>query len=231
MFIPTILIATVMIAGVFAFTPVDTASTIHSVALQGTSTIRIVEAIEDDTGLSGDITFSRINGEGVWKIESLKVCDFEADSNGSSWVFYTIETDTVGDRFVPNQETGTGDNNPTNFAGSGEYTNARNFGGEGVIFSQNGQPAHALISGSAGGPGSIDNEEGQCTDLLVAQKFEGGTGQDFLLYGDEDNDVVMHFFRADQNTNDDGAGDGAFIIAYISGVGENQMTIIDELRD
>jgi len=77
--IPAILVATVMVAGMFAFMPVEDAATVHTTGTivlaegQGGNVFRINTVLDDDggSGFFGEVSFERQVGTGVYVIERL----------------------------------------------------------------------------------------------------------------------------------------------------------------
>jgi len=104
--IPAILTATVLIAGIFAFRPVNNARTVHNLIiaalsgqLAGANLLRIQTDI-DQIDSSGSvtwtqlITFDRVTGDGAWQIEKLYICDLDT-SGEQVTVGFDIETNIV----------------------------------------------------------------------------------------------------------------------------------------
>jgi len=218
---PTILASVIMIAGIFAFLPVEDVSTIHAIpgGLGGAVTARVVETLDESTGLSGDITISRA-GEGVFTIDRLLICDKEFDNgvSASTWILFSTETDLLGDNF--------------SVAGSaaviGDYQDARNYSGSGVITAR-GHVVHSVISGSNFGS-VAEQADNTCVDILRGAYNENSGGFDIKnLAGDENNDIILHFMRANGGQHD-GDGDDAFLVAYISGASESAITITNDLN-
>jgi len=100
--IPAILAATVMVAGAFAFMPVDQATTVHGdivSALAGAQIIRaetLVSSVFNGAGADGaTITYSLAGGEeGIFRIEGLLLCDLETAAG--TVITYTTETSIAG---------------------------------------------------------------------------------------------------------------------------------------
>jgi len=79
--IPALLVATVMVAGAFAFMPVEQASTVHTSAeLAGANVLRTETVLDltlsTKTG-SGAVTFS--TSDGLFQIKQLLLCSFSGD--------------------------------------------------------------------------------------------------------------------------------------------------------
>jgi len=87
--IPILLGMTVVVAGIFAFAPVQDASTVHS-TLFATNLLRISQDLSNASDLSGFITYDRISGEGAFEIEKLYICDYEA--SGRTFFEFQVET-------------------------------------------------------------------------------------------------------------------------------------------
>jgi len=202
--IPTILVATVMVAGIFAFMPVEQASTVHEseefqtiVTESAGGGVRVTETINDETGLSGYLTFDRIDGAGVFSIDTLMLCDFEADNNWRGQFFYQTETSLT---------TGTG----------------------AKLLNSMERDVTTVISGNPGDGVCIDILQ-QTTVGGLIDFFTGNTGlhgETIQLLGDENNNVIV--FMRDVNGNVSGSGEGtATIVAYISGIATGDITITE----
>jgi len=218
---PTILAAVIMVAGIFAFLPVEDASTVHTGegSLQSATQTRIVETLDDSTGLSGQIIIERSDGAGVFTIEKLSICDKEWDNNtASTWIFFTVETELVGNSLLK--------------AGSaleaGDFQDADEYSGSGVMLHR-GHVVKAVISGSQGAVAS--QADGTCADIMeVSHNSATGSGNRITLGGNEDNDVILTFFDA-RFGDKTGDGDNAFLIAYITGAPAGDITITNNLND
>ena len=96
--IPTILVATVMIAGIFAFAPVEKASTVHDqiiAAIEGNTIVRKTLDIQEDNTWTQVITFNRIDGTGAFQVEKLFVCDLW-NNTGFIDIAFDVETTITG---------------------------------------------------------------------------------------------------------------------------------------
>jgi len=202
--IPTILVATVLIAGIFAFAPVDKASSVHEeiiaailagqgdtvVLLSGAHLERIQTPIDNDSDGDGTtwtqiITYDRTSGTGAFQIEKLYICGLDETDNTSIDVGFDVETDALGDDFISSGQPSlvSSDRNPietgfeSSFDGDNKCVDLRTI-------------AHNLDS-------PLDNEVGHT-----------------FLGGDELNNVNVRIFH---DTCSD-TFDQAFIIAYISGL-------------
>jgi len=217
--IPTVLLSIVMIAGAFAFMPVNDASTVHETsilpALAGATEIRVTEFLDiSGTGLSGEIVFNRISGEGVWQIEKLYLCDYEIP-DASFWVLFSTETDTIGGNFDQSK------------------VNGRNYSGGGVLVNNQGHILHSTYSGS--GVGSFDTGapdfDGSCVDIKnPTTRGNTGTGaiSTIRLAGDLENNIELHFMHLFGTGSGD--ADGATLVAYIVGLTDaSQMLITQDL--
>ena len=199
--IPAILAATVMVAGLFAFAPVQQASTVHlsdnfqSVLTQaaGSTTVRtetFLNVNAGSTGFTGDVTY-RISGGsgGVFSIDSLYVCDLNTtDDDNSARVTYTVNTS------LADSTAGTG-----NLIGTGNHKQTAIFGGTGAT----GEGCHQVNLNSKGGEG----------------------GNIITLQGDHDNAIIVHM-RENIDLPDD-EDDGAYLVAYISGLEDADQLVID----
>ena len=203
--IPTILVATVMVAGLFAFVPVQQASTVHlsddfqeSVA-SAAGQVRVeVTGINESTGLSGYVTFDRIAGEGVFSVEGLYICDLEV-SNENFRSLFEFQTET-------SLATGTG----------------------GKLL---GVMGHEMLSALSGD--SNDGFDQGCFNILNQATYEYESGlsgtlnqQKIFLAGDEDNDIRV-FMRHDSGSMAGSDGDGAVMVAYISGASASDIEAIE----
>ena len=208
--IPAILVSIVMIAGIFAFVPVQQATTVHQQiidAINGGNTdlatelinslsaaqvIRIATFINNDptnsdsTSWTQIITYDRTDGTGAWQIEKLYLCDVEITGGGTIAVGFDVETDLVG--------TNHGSNKPS-------------------LVSSEDQP---VITGLV--PGFDGNND--CVDLrTIAHNFGGGFLNDQVghtfLGGDRSNNVNV---RLQDSACDTDSFRTAVIVAYISGL-------------
>jgi len=209
--IPSILVATVLVAGMFAFMPVEQASTVHtsddtkeSIAAAA-GLVRVeVAGIVDSTGLSGFVTFDRTGGAGAFYIQALYLCDMETDTIGfgSPEDFehefkFQIETDGTG---------GTG----------AKMANVL------------GHPMRAATSGHSG------MADGECFSILTQTNFQADTwhtgyfipGTPVPLLGDENNNVIV-FMKTDSGGFSNAPNDGATMVAYISGVAAGEMSAVE----
>ena len=200
--IPAILAATVMVAGLFAFAPVQQASTVHtsdafkaSVADSAGQVRVAVDGIDDSTGLSGYVTFDRVAGEGVFTIEGLFICDLEIDSEDIRQTF-EFQTET-------SLATGTG----------------------GKLLGVMGHEVMSSLSGD-----DNDSFDDGCFDILHQARDDFDTGmsgtmnqQKISLAGDEDNDIRV-FMRHDYgDLSGSTDGEGVVMVAYISGASASDI--------
>jgi len=106
--IPTILVATVMVAGIFAFMPVEQASTVHT-------TIQLQTVIKSDTDMDAtdtivltctqpfsvtSIVFETDNADATDDV-SVK---FDFDGSGTNWDSVTLSSDFVSFAATPDGE-------------------------------------------------------------------------------------------------------------------------------
>jgi len=209
--IPAVLAATVLIAGIFAFMPVEKATTVHdqiiaalSGQLAGANLERIQQHIDmEDDGSSVTwtqlITFDRISGEGAYQIEKLFLCDLETGDNSLD-ISYDIETNLIDEN------------------------------------SGSGQPSF-MSSADDSDPRDLDIESNfsseKCVDILsLANDVDTthsntDTAERVQLGGDQDNNVVLRMRGGCDNNNTD--TDGAYLVAYIVGLeSADQFNIDDE---
>jgi len=199
--IPSILIGAVLIAGIFAFAPVQKASTVHDQIIaaltaqtQGANLVRLaipIDNIETDgnggTTWTQIVTFDRISGEGAWEIEKLFLCDV-FNQNPRLEIGFDVETLIVGDSKTEGKPSLV-DHTPAN--------NPR--------FME-------LIA--------IDYE-GECVDIKLASAIHGGENThrgwtQVMLGGDRDNNVNVRLH--DQSCDSTVDEDGAVLVAYIIGL-------------
>jgi len=190
--LPILLVLTVAVAGVFAFAPIQDATTVHS-TLFATNLVRVTQTMDESTGLSGWMKFDRTVGQGAWEIEKLFLCDLESDGVGLGY-FFEFQTET-------SQTTGThakmrnqmGHHQQTIYSGSG---GANSFHQDGVC--------HNILM-------KMTFDEGYET---------GNTGTNSAAYlqlaGDEDNDVIV--FIREFSGGMTSTPDGATMVAYITGL-------------
>jgi len=181
--LPVLLVMTVVVAGMFAFAPVQQATTVHDsilAAISGTNLVRISQDLSDASDLSGFITYDRISGEGAFQIEKLYVCDYEA--SGRTIFEFQVET---------SQTTG---------------TNER-------LLDQKGHDMQSIMTGAEkvqdGECASINWWMPRAAYL----SGQSGQTTQILLGGDENNDVLVFFDESSGTgeINGDGATIVAYI--------------------
>jgi len=214
--IPAVLAATVLIAGMFAFMPVEKASTVHSsiiAALQGANLVRMQIHIDDlksistpqGTSSAGDnngsitwtqtITYDRTSGNGAFQIDKLFICDFQNKSGPPVNIGFDVETNLI-------------DEDPT-----GRPSLRSHVGGE---------PVQILLLDS--------NQDEKCVDIrnVAFAPNQPDDEKQFIqahLGGDLANNVVVHMFESSCDFNDTDT-DGAYLVAYVVGlVDASQMDI------
>jgi len=209
--IPSILVATVLVAGIFAFMPVEQASTVHlsdtfkeSIAATAGLVKVEVTGIDDSTGLSGFVTFERTGGAGAFSIDFLFICDQETNSsNGDIEQNFQFQIET-------SQTTGTG----------AKMLNSLT------------HPLEAGISGESG------MEDGECYSILTETNFNadtGHTGSAFIgaaiqLVGDENNKIIVfmgHGGESSPGAFSSAPNDGATMVAYISGAAAGDISAVE----
>jgi len=221
--IPALLAATVMIAGIFAFMPVDKATTVDAKIIaaitaqtQGANLVRIDKAIDQVDSTNSVtwtqlITYNRDQGEGAWQIEKLFICDMDTDSDNHVSIGFDIETDII-------DANDTGPGKPS-YVSIGDETDPR---GVRMDSSFNGEDLCTDIMYTvhdidcASGAACPDHDD---HDDTVERTFLGG---------DEDNNVVVRIRSFCDNDSTD--TDGAHLIAYIIGLenaGQMDVSVID----
>jgi len=216
--LPTILTALVLIAGIFAFMPVEKVSTVHDViiaALSGANEVRVILEIPDNEYSCGETCFE-YGGEiriekhtpGFFQVEKLYLCDAEVDE--IAWVWYMGAVNNE----VHTELTGPSDfeigDHPLDDDGS-LVPDLANIRGNGIL---TGNPLFGLHVFT-----NMGMEEG-CTDLLTVANFFGIQGQPFVrLAGegpsDSGEDVAIFLHESSARTSED--GDGAYLVAYVRG--------------
>ena len=217
--LPSVLAATVIIAGIFAFLPVDKASTVHdqiTAELSGANEVRVVLEIPDNEYDCGDSCFE-YGGEiriqkhtpGFFQVEKLYLCDAEADSY--TWFWYSgAVNNEVHEEDTEDFDVNVGEVSlPTSLV-----PDLANLRGSGLISGNQLFGSHLFFD--------YGSEEG-CVDLLTVENFLGFQGQPFVrLAGDgstnppEDVAIFLHedFARIGSESSDE---DGAYLLAYIKG--------------
>jgi len=218
--IPAILVSLVMVAGIFAFMPVDKAVTVHqsiidailagqgdvTAVLSGAHLIRIQTFINNDpTNTSNTtwdqiITYDRTAGTGAWQIEKLFLCDIR-NNDGAINVGYDVETLIVG---------------PSQSGGKPSL----------VDHTPNENPVQTRLHSS--------NYNGECVNIknvaLTTSDLSIGF-MNVLLGGDRSNNVNVRL--DDTNCSDEGQSlDGAWIVAYIIGLDDRDemaVTVHDDV--
>jgi hypothetical protein len=186
-----LLVSTIVVAGIFAFAPIQDASTFHA-TLFATNLVRVDKVLSETTGLSGWVTFDRVVGDGAFQIEKLFICDLESNGNSPIHVF-EFQTET-------SQTTGThakmlnrmGHMQQTYFSGSGSVDEEHEDGG-----------CRNILLKAIFDQGHTTSNTGQNAAYLN-------------LAGDGENDVIV--FMRKESGGITGTPDGATMVAYITGL-------------
>jgi len=212
--IPALLTATIMVAGIFAFIPVNEAATVHATiiaALSGANEVRVIIPIADNEYSCGETCFE-YSGEiriekhtpGFFQVEKLYLCDAEVQD--VTWVWYMGAVNNT----AHTEDTSDFDVSGVLSDDTSLVPDLANIRGPSIL-------SNALFGNFF--DLEFGMEEG-CVDLLTTANFFGLQGQPFVRLAGEGpegsgEDVAVFLFENSERSSED--EDGAYLLAYVKG--------------